>query len=93
MKLCRERNSSAAGSSLCSTVIEAHSSEIEKVLLFVSDAQERARRASERMEQEGADPHVVVALREAQGQLSDVHRRLMQRTFYAVPEPAQQLAI
>jgi len=74
-------------------VKEAHSSEIEKVLLFVSDAQERARRASERIEQDGADPHLVAAVREANAQLGAVHRRLMQQTFYAVPEPAQQLAI
>lgn len=75
------------------TVIEAHSSEIEKVLLFISDAQERARRAGDCLRQEGADPHLIAALREAQGQLGDVHRRLMQQTFYAIPEPAQQLAI
>ena len=72
---------------------EAHSSEVEKVLLFISDAQERARRASERIEKDGADAHIVEALHEAQAELGDVHRRLMQGTYYAITESAQQLAV
>jgi hypothetical protein len=70
-------------------VIEAHYSEVEKVLLFISDAQERARRASERIEKDGAEAQIVAALRQAQAELGDLHRRLMQGTYYAVPEPAQ----
>jgi hypothetical protein len=75
------------------TVTEAHSSEVEKVLLFISDAQERARRARERIEKDDADPHVVEALRDTQTELGDLHRRLMQGTYYAVPDTAQKLAI
>ena len=70
-------------------MIEAHYSEVEKVLLFISDAQERARRASERIEKDGAEAHIVAAVRQAQAELGDLHRRLMQGTYYAVPEPAQ----
>ena len=72
---------------------ERQSSEVEKVLLFISDAQSRARRASELVERDGADAHIVEALREAQTELGDLHRRLMQGTYYAVPERAQQLAV
>jgi hypothetical protein len=72
---------------------ERQSSEVEKVLLFISDAQSRARRASELVERDGADAHIVEALREAQAELGDLHRRLMQGTYYAVPERAQQLSV
>jgi hypothetical protein len=74
-------------------VTEAQSSEVEKVLLFISDAQQRASRASERVAKDGADPKVVEALNEAETQLGDLHRRLMQATYYALHQPAQQLAL
>jgi hypothetical protein len=83
----------SARASTVAGVIEAHSSEVEKVLLFISDAQERARRASERIEKEGAEAHVVDALRDAQADLGALHRTLMQRTYYALTEPAEQLAV
>lgn len=72
---------------------EAHGSEVEKVLLFISDAQERARRACESIEKDGGEEHIVTALRDAQMELGTLHRRLMQGTYYAVPEPAQQIAV
>lgn len=72
---------------------ESHSGEVEKVLLYISDAQERARRASDRIEKDDADAHIVAALRDAQRDLGDLHRRLMQGTYYAVPELTQKLAI
>jgi hypothetical protein len=72
---------------------ERQSSEVEKVLLFISDAQGRARRASELVERDGAGVHIVKALRETQAELGDLHRRLMQGIYYAVPERAQQLAV
>lgn len=72
---------------------EAHGSEVERVLLFISDAQARARRASARIEKEGGEQHLIEALREAQGELGALHRRLMQGTYYAVPEAAQRIAV
>ena len=78
---------------LASIVTEAHGSEVEKVLLFISDAQARARRAGESIEKDGGEEHIVAALREAQTELGTLHRRLMQGTYYAVPEPAQQIAV
>jgi hypothetical protein len=74
-------------------VVEVHSKEVERVLLFVSDAQERARRAADQLRQDGADSHVVEAIEGAQDELADLHRRLMQSTYYAVPETAQKLAV
>jgi hypothetical protein len=72
---------------------EAHSSEVERVLLFVSDAQERARRTADQIESDGGPEHVVEALRATQRDLESVRRQLMQGTFYAVPETVQQLAL
>lgn len=72
---------------------EAHSSEVEKVLLFISDAQQRAARASERIEKDGADPETVQALRDAEAGLGELHRGLMQRTYYAVGDSVQRLAV
>src|SRR5206468_4091910 len=44
------------------TMTEATSSEVEKVLLFVSDARARARRAADAVRAEGAEQHAVQAL-------------------------------
>ena len=72
---------------------EAHGSEVEKVLLFISDAQQRAAQASERIEKDAADSATVQALREAEAGLGELHRRLMQATYYAVSDSVQQLAV
>ncbi|MGH2834458.1 MAG: hypothetical protein ACRDK2_16940 [Solirubrobacteraceae bacterium] len=41
---------------------ETQSGEVEKVLLHVSDARSRARRAAEVCAKDGADEHIVAAL-------------------------------
>ena len=66
---------------------EAHFGEIEKVLLYVSEARERAGRAREALEKDQAEPHLVAALRDCEEHMRQEHRRLMQGTFYAVPGP------
>jgi hypothetical protein len=71
---------------------EAHFSEIEKVLLYVSEARERAGRARAQLEGDSAEPHLIAALQECEEHMRHEHRRLMQRTFYAVPGP-EQLAV
>ena len=45
---------------------EAHSGEVEKVLLYVGDARDSARAAAERVARDGADEHVVQALRDTE---------------------------
>lgn len=62
---------------------EAHSSEVERVLLHVGHASDRARRAAS-VGKSGAEPHVVEALERAAEELSATYRRLAQGTYYAV---------
>lgn len=59
--------------------------EVEKVLLYVSDARERARRAAIELERLGAEEHLIAAVRAAAEALEDDHRKLMQGTYFAVP--------
>jgi hypothetical protein len=72
---------------------EAHSGEVEKVLLYVGDARDRARAAAERVGRDGAEEHVVQALRDAERELGELHTRLSQQTFYAVPDAGLRLAV
>jgi len=72
---------------------EHQSSEVEKVLLYISDARTRAKRAGATIEQDGADAHVVAALADAERQLGELHRQLAQGTYYAVPDSSLKLAI
>lgn len=72
---------------------ERQSSEVEKVLLHVSDARSRARRAAEACAADGADDHIVAALRDAERRLADAHRALAQGTYYAVPDDSLRLAV
>jgi len=72
---------------------EHQSSEVEKVLLYISDARTRAKRAAATIEQDGADAHVVAALKDAERQLGELHRQLAQGTYYAVPDSSLKLAI
>ena len=72
---------------------ESSSSEVEKVLLFVSDARDRARKARAQLVAEGAAEHVVEAMERAESSLAEAHRDLMQGTYFAVPEHDKQLAL
>lgn len=72
---------------------EASSSEVEKVLLFVSDARDRAGRACAQLQAENADQHLVDAMERAEAALAQAHRDLMQGTYFAVPDRDKQLAL
>jgi len=72
---------------------ESHLAEVEKVLLYVSDARARAARARNELERSGAAEHLVSALREIEARLEEDHRRLMQSTFFAIPSDQDQLAV
>lgn len=65
---------------------EAHFAEIEKTLLYVSEARERAQRAARTIERDGGGAQLVEALQEADRELLALHRRLMQATYFAVPK-------
>ncbi|MHB1538380.1 MAG: hypothetical protein ACYCUM_07475 [Solirubrobacteraceae bacterium] len=71
---------------------ESHHSEVEKVLLYISEARERASRARVALERDGAAPHLVAALAQSEEHLRQEHRRLLQRTFYAVSDQ-ERLAV
>ena len=78
-----------AGALACrSTVTESQSNEVERLLLYISDARARAARALAAVERDGGEEHILEALRESERDLDAVHRRLSQRTFYALP-PAE----
>jgi hypothetical protein len=66
-------------------VNEAHFAEVEKTLLFVSEARQRAERAAKTLGKDAADEHLIEALEEAEQELAAIHRRLMQSTYFAVP--------
>lgn len=70
---------------------EAHFSEIEKTLLYISDARERAERALRALEKDGAEEHLIAALRSAEAELAALHKRLLQQTYFAVPR--EQLSL
>jgi hypothetical protein len=72
---------------------ESNSSEVEKVLLFVSDARDRASKARRRLESQGADKHVLDALDRAEADLASAHRELMKGTYFAIPSKDERLAI
>ena len=65
---------------------EAHFAEIEKALLYISEARERAERAARTIAKDGAEAHLVEALEETERELEALGRKLMQRTYFAVPD-------
>ena len=65
---------------------EAHFAEVERTLLFISEARERAARAAKALERNNADGHLVEALTDAERELETLHRRLLQATYFAVPK-------
>lgn len=73
------------------TMNEAHFAEIEKALLYISEARKRAMKAAKELRQDGADPMLVSALDDAERDLEELGRRLMQQTYFGVPK--EQLSL
>lgn len=71
---------------------ESHFNEIEKTLLYVSEARGRAERAARAIAKTGAELHLVVALTEAEAALAEVSRTLMQKTYFAVEKASPEQA-
>lgn len=78
-------HSSARQATIPVLMNEAHFAEIERTLLFISEARKRADKASRELRGDGAHAHLVVALEEAEKDLEAVGRHLMQATYFAVP--------
>lgn len=72
---------------------EEHFSEIEATLLYISEARERAEKARKSLEKQGAETHLVDALRHSEASLRDLHRALMQGTYFAVPDAEEQMTL
>lgn len=60
--------------------------EVERALLCIGDARTRTRKAADTVRKDGADAHIVEALEAAERQIADLHRQLMQGTYYAIPD-------
>jgi len=71
---------------------ESHFSEIERVLLHVSEAAGRAGRAAEELDRAAAEPHLVAALEQAKAELDATYRSLTQGTYFAVTDQ-ERLAV
>ncbi len=81
-------------------VNEAHFREIERALLFVSEARKRAQKTAKELRRDDAEPHLVTAVEEAERKLEEIGRRLMQQTYFALPkeqlsleEPVEELTV
>jgi hypothetical protein len=72
---------------------ERHFGEIERVMLNLSHARDRALKAAKELKADGAQPHLVEALVRAATAMGDTHRRLMQGTYYAVLDSDDQLTL
>lgn len=72
---------------------EAELAEVEKTLLYISEARQRAERAHAALKRGGAEDHVISALEETERVLSRQHQRLMQQTYFAVPSDQEKLAV
>ncbi len=70
---------------------EAHFAEIEKTLLYLSEARKRAEKAVKELKRDGAEPHLVTALETTERELESVARRLMQQTYFAVSKDQLEL--
>ncbi len=65
---------------------EAHFNEIERALLYISHARERAERAAKALRKDDAEPHLIAEMERAQAELRELHDSLMQGTYFAIPE-------
>jgi hypothetical protein len=65
---------------------EQQFNEIEKTMFDLSGACRRARRTIGMLEKGDAPEHLIGAMRTALGEMEGTHKRLMQGTYWAVPE-------
>ena len=84
---------SEPASSFGAAMTEAHSTEVEKVLLYIADARDMARRAREQLVKDDAPEHALRAMQDAEEDLDALHRRVRQGTFYAIDSDTLKLAV
>ncbi len=69
-----------------------HYDEIEKALLYVSEARERVESAARTLAETEAEPRLIAALAQADRELLAVHGRLWQEAYFG-PGTAKQLSL
>lgn len=72
---------------------EDHLREVDRVLLYISEANVRAERAVRELREKGADERFVRALQTAAAAMNAEHKRLMNATFYSVPHKQERLDV
>ena len=65
---------------------EKHYGEVDVVLLCIEHAPRRAERAAAELRGSGAEDFLVEALEQAQAELSETAKKLIQGSFFAVPK-------
>ena len=60
--------------------------EVDVVLLYIEEARRRAERAVSELRDGNAEDFMIEALEQAQGELSQTAKKLIQGTFFAVPK-------
>jgi hypothetical protein len=65
--------------------------EVDVVLLFIESARKRAERAASELRASGAEDFLVEALERSQQELSETAKKLIQGTFFAVPDSQLRL--
>ena len=70
---------------------EAQYGEIDIVLLCIEEARRRAERAANELRAGGAEDFLVEALEQARDELSEIAKKLIQGTFFAVPKAQLEL--
>ncbi|MCL4288585.1 MAG: hypothetical protein KJ006_13190 [Thermoleophilia bacterium] len=69
---------------------EQHSRQVEKALLHIDDTARQVGRIANSLADDGGDPGLVAALREAAGRVRGEHRELMKRVYFRAPDDEQQ---
>lgn len=67
--------------------------DIDRVLLYVSEARVKAEEIAAALAKDGAEERLVAALRTAAAAMGAEHKRLMNSTFHTVPVEQERLDI
>lgn len=67
--------------------------EVDKALLVLSEARERAESAARAMRRDGVEPQVAEAFEEADRKLLAIHGDLMRVTYFGAPTGNSQLKL
>jgi hypothetical protein len=65
---------------------EKNYGEVDVVLLYIEDARRRTERAVADLREAGAEDFLVEAMEQAQEELANTAKKLIQGTFFAVPK-------